>query len=420
MNFEKASVEILRNYPDLHFEIEEKRISPEVAAKLFTKSNKKSNFNSSVSKVEQFMECPFKHFAQYGLKLEERKEYEFGNMDLGNLLHSALRKFGERMKAEGRLWSSVKEDELKIIVEEIFNELVPQFLNRILESNAAYKHQLERIKKVAIRSLRRLIELDGQSHFHPEKFEVGFGLPDGTEALKLNLDNGMKLNLSGRIDRIDFSEKGHGNFFLVIDYKTGDAFINLIDVFFGLNLQLLTYLFVANEQLVDKAPAAMLYCFLKYPSKSEKARMTEEEARKAIEKSLKMPGWVLAEPDVVKDIDASQKFIKVKLTTKGAIYQTDFKWGHVKTKEQFNLLLKHVSDTLQTAGNRIAGGDIEVKPYKADSKGNSPCKFCPYIAVCGFEQSFEKKNWRELQKLEDEDIFEKLSDKYGIKLTPRN
>ena len=402
VQMELATIEILATNPDVLFLVDDKKISQETAAKLFSYNNK--IVKSSVSKIEEFIKCPFKHFAKYGLRLEERKEYTFNSLELGNLLHSTLRLFGERMQSENRRWKTVKNNELNIIVDEIFTELVPRCRNEILKSNETYKHQLERIRKVAIRSLQRLIELDSKSHFHPEQFEVEFGLSDGSEALKLNLDNNMTLNLTGRIDRIDFSE--NGQYFLVIDYKTGSAFINLLDVYFGLNLQLLTYLFVANEQLVDKVPVGMFYCFLKYPSKTEKARMKEEEAHEAIEKELKMPGWVIAEPSIINDIDSSHKFIKVLMTKDNKINGNSVKWGHVKTRKQFDLLLNHVAKTLQAAGNRIISGDIEVKPYKEDSKGNATCKFCPYIAVCGFEQSFENKNWQELPKIDDQEIFE--------------
>ena len=407
VRIELVTIEILATNPDVLFLVEDKRLSQDTAAKLFTYNN--SVIKSSVSRIEQFIKCPFRHFAQYGLKLEERREYAFNALELGNLLHGTLRCFGERMQSENRRWSTVKNDELNVIVDEIFNELVPRCQNEILKSNATYEHQLERIRRVAIRSLNRLIELDSKSHFHPEQFEVGFGLPNSPEALKLPLDNNMMLNLTGRIDRIDFSEDGQ--YFLVIDYKTGSAFINLLDVYFGLNLQLLTYLFVANEQLVDKLPVGMFYFFLKYPLKTVKERKTEEEAREALEKELKMPGWIIADKNIINDIDSSNKFIKVMMTPKGEIDGRSFKFGHVKTREQFNLLLNHVAKTLTIAGNRIVNGDIAVKPYKEDSKGNATCKYCPYIAVCGFEQSFENKNWQELPKIDDNKIFEMMENR---------
>ncbi|MBR1396444.1 MAG: exodeoxyribonuclease V subunit gamma, partial [Selenomonadaceae bacterium] len=236
---EFLSIDILGTNKDLNFIVDEKTLSPQIASKLFAPYRK---VRSSVSKLERFMSCPFKHFAQYGLRLEERAERKFLAPDLGNLLHSLLRKFGERMQNENRRWSSVNDEELIIIVNEIFSEIVPRFRNELLLSNSTYKHQLERIKSLAARSLRRLIHLDSVSHFHPEKFEVDFSMK-GMKSLTFELNDKINLELSGRIDRIDFDESG--KYFLIMDYKTGDAYINLIDIYFGLNLQLLTYLLVA-------------------------------------------------------------------------------------------------------------------------------------------------------------------------------
>ena len=399
---ESVGVEILGNNADILFLVDDKKISPNAAVKLFAPY--RHTINSSVSRIEQFMGCPFKHFAQYGLKLEERRERKFRALDLGNLLHSTMRRFGERLKEEGRPWADVGKDEVVTIVDEIFDELIPNFLNKILLSSNAAQHQKERIRKVAIRSIQRLIELDKVSRFHPESFETSFGLPDGLGPLSFNLDNGTKLSLSGRIDRIDYSE--NGKYFLIIDYKTGNQYINLVDVYYGLNLQLLTYLYVVNGWLPDRLPVAMLYCILKYPPKSSDSKLSDEEAQRAIEDELKLPGWVLADPQIIRDIDESLNFIKVKLTVDGVIAKTSS--NHVKTSREFDLLLNHVAKTLQAAGNRITGGDIAVKPYK--NKTKTACDKCPYSSVCGFDTSFKNNSWQNIPALTASQIFKNLSE----------
>ena len=402
IKLESAGIEILGSNADVLFLVDDKKISAGTAVKLF--ANYKNTVSSSVSRVEQFMGCPFKHFVQYGLKLEERRERKFRSLDLGNLLHSTMRRFGERLQEEDRPWADVGKEEVVTIVDEIFDELIPNFLNKLLLSSNAYQYQKERIRKVAIRSLQRLIELDAESRFHPEKFEVSFGLPDGLEPLSFNLDNGVKLNLSGRIDRIDYSEDG--KYFMIIDYKTGDHYINLIDVYYGLNLQLLTYLYVVKGWLPERLPAAMLYCILKYPAKSSISKLSDKEAQRMIEDELKMPGWILADPQVIQNIDKSLNFIKVSLKDDGSISGTSIRYGQVKTAKEFELLLKHVEKTLQAAGNRITNGDIAVKPYK--NKAKSACGYCPYGAVCGFDPSFKNNRWQNIPNLTAKHIFSKM------------
>lgn len=404
VKIEFVGLDILNNNSDVRYQLKDKTISPIIAMKLFS-SNRKT-IRSSVSKIEMFMSCQFKHFAKYGLKLEKRKEYKFNSMELGNLLHLTMSKFGERMKAENRRWSNVSYKEVDKIVDEIFDEIVPETMNKILMSNAMYQHQLERIKESARRSIWRLVKFDDDSHFKPEEFEVGFGMPDNP--LTFDLNDGLKIDLAGRIDRVDYSEDG--KYFMIMDYKSGNAYINLIDVFCGLNLQLLTYLFLVYERFnAKKLPAAMLYCFLKYPATTEKIKMNEEEAREAIEKSLKMPGWILADSKVIRDIDKNQKFIKVKLKNDGGINLNSKKY--VKTKEEFDTLLRYVKRTFQLAGQRIINGDISVKPYKEDSNHKSACNFCDYSSVCCFEQSFVKQNWREEPKFTDEQIIKEMNKK---------
>ena len=130
--------------------------------------------------------------------------------------------------------------------------------------------------------------------------------------------------------------------------------------------------------------------------------MTDEEAREEIENELKMSGWILENPTVIKEIDGSQNFIKVKLTNAGEVNK-NYK-DNVKSKEQFERLLNYLEKSLKSAGKRIIGGEIAVKPYKNDSKGKNICDYCNYSEVCGFEN----KNWIELPKLKDEEIWEKM------------
>ena len=117
--------------------------------------------------------------------------------------------------------------------------ITPRLHNKILMSTKTLEHRRERIKKVAVESLSRLIELDKTSEFHPQIFEADFNSA-------LSITN-CELQLNGRIDRIDLS--GDGKYFLIIDYKTGKATLSLRKIFSGLSLQLAIYLGAASLEL---------------------------------------------------------------------------------------------------------------------------------------------------------------------------
>ena len=398
IKIEFVPIEILESLgSQINFSEIEKILSKDSAEKLYAPNKK---LRGSVTNVESFNKCPFQYFAKYGLKLEERREYKVKPPDIGNILHSVMSQFGERLKKENRRWATVDDSELEKIVTEILDNTVPNLNNKILLSSNALKHQGDRIKKVAVHSLQRLIKFDAVSKFHPNFFEETFG--EKSQALIYDIA-GVKMELTGKIDRVDFNEDG--NFFLIIDYKTGAAYLNLTEIYMGINLQLLTYLMVAkNLEIVGgRTPAGMMYYFLKYPVKTvESANLAEGEVNKA----LKMAGWTLDDSKVIKEIDGSegQEFLSVTLLKNGAIHANTKK--NVKSAEQFATLLKFAEEKLQTTGENILKGNIEVKPVKT-VKSNA-CKYCVYGELCGFNSD---KN-SEIIDFDDKKIWELLGKRH--------
>lgn len=378
----------------IDFVASEKTLSQDSAVKLYAPNRK---MRGSVTNVESFNKCPFQYFAKYGLKLDERREYKVKPPDIGNILHSVMSQFGERLKSENRRWASVDDTELEKIVTEIIDNTTPNLNNKILLSTNALKHQRDRIKKVAIFSLQRLIKFDAVSKFHPNFFEENFG-SNNSQALIYDIQ-GVKMELTGTIDRVDFNEDG--KYFLIIDYKTGSAYLNLNEIHSGINIQLLTYLMVAkNLEIVGgRSPAGMMYYFLKYPVKTaESAKLAEGEVNKA----LKFSGWSLDNADIIKEIDGSDamEFLKIRFKKDGGLYSNSKQ--NVKSAEIFELLTKFAEIKIQETGKEILTGNIEVKPVK--TMNNDACKYCIYGELCGFKSD---KNLT-VKELDDNEILEQM------------
>lgn len=394
IKIEFIPLEILESIgSQIDFAAVEKTLSKTSAEKLFAPNKK---LRGSVTNVESFNQCPFQYFAKYGLKLEERREFKVKPPDIGNILHSVLAQFGERLKNENRRWASVESSELEKIVTEILESTAPNLNNKILLSSNALKHQADRIKKVAINSLQRLIKFDAVSKFHPNFFEETFG--GKTQALIYDIA-GVKMELTGKIDRVDFNEDG--KFFLIIDYKTGNAYLNLNEIYYGLNMQLLTYLLVAKnlEIVAGRAPAGMMYYFLRAPVKTvESANLAAGEVNKA----LKFAGWTLDDTKIIKEIDGSEnfEFLKVSLKNDGSLDSRSKK--NVQSAEQFKILLNFAEQKIQSTGEKILSGNIEINPAK--TKKSDACKYCIYGELCGFNSD---KN-SEIVELDDNEIWKIL------------
>lgn len=383
-------------------------LPPELAELLYTKNRK---LRGSVTRFERFKACPFQHFAQYGLSLKERAEFRWQAPDLGQFLHAVLKEFGEKMKRDNRTWNSVNETECKQICSEIVEMLAPRLQNEILLSSNQYKHLLTRIERTVERALKRLIEFDGISAFKPMAFEKSFGAGKELEPLQYALNHGYQLEINGQIDRIDTLEYEGKQYFIIIDYKSGNAYINLLSVYYGLKLQLLTYLLVAynasKAMLGEQSlPAGVLYYFIKNPQITGKTKMSESAMLAEVHKAMKMPGWVLADPDIVRCIDGQATFIKTKLTQNGELNKMTL--NSVKSSEEFMTLLGYMDQVLVDTGNRILAGDIAVSPYELE--GKRPCEYCQYSALCQFDNQLETYAYRKLEKLDNEQIMQAITE----------
>lgn len=359
-----------------------------LARQIFTRGQR---FTGSVTQFENYHACPFLYFAKYGLHLQERAERGFRPLELGILLHDVMRRFGEKMRREGRAWSDVSPEERAVFVRETVAGETAELQNAILTSTAQYRALTARIEETADSAIARLSAWNGASEFVPRFFELSFG--EGKAAgpvLSCALSNGISLDVTGQIDRIDCmeardAEGGRQKYFLILDYKTGEAELDVFDVYYGLRLQLLTYMeaaarFFRRGGTGEAFPAGVLYCALKNPAVRLSHKQDGAAAAKELASRLRMTGWLLNDPSIVRSVDPSEVHIRVRLTKNG-IHGQDR--GKVKTAKEFAMLSAHTMKMLQTAGQNALQGEISASPYRTKTK--AACAYCPFGDVCGFD-----------------------------------
>lgn len=401
-------------------------IDPVLAKKLYG-----NPFRLSISRLEKFNACPFSHFTTYGLALQEREVYSLKLPDLGQFFHSALEHFAQKLLDTNRDWGQLNKKECWELTNTIVEELAPQLQSEILLSTARYRYLTGKFKKTVNRAAITLAEHARRGKFRPLALEVAFGPGGQMPGLKLTLQDGTVMELAGRIDRLDGCQSEDKFFLRVIDYKSGNAGLDMVEVFYGLKLQLITYLDIAlnyaQELIKDKeiVPAGILYFHLQDPIISSAGPLAEDKIDAEILKELKMQGLVLADIDVfqlqdneTKDgwspiIPAGLKKEGAKLLQEGKALQEDmdqldlfYKDSKIMTLEQIEVLRTFIRNSLIKGGEKILEGDVQISPYQFKNK--TPCSYCAFQAVCQFDPKFSGNDYRELKALSKEEIMQEM------------
>lgn len=362
---------------------------------------------TSVSKLEKYRSCPFSYYLQYGLNLKEKEELKVKSLNTGTFMHEVIDQFFEKVREENISISDITEEQIKELVENIINNNLNLNKNYIFTSTEKYKLLIVRLKRIVSKAIKYIIETLTQSQFEILGTEVEFGKKGKYKPIVLNLENGKKVQIIGKIDRIDIGKTEGKKYLRIIDYKSSIKNIDLNEVYAGLQIQLLTYMdAVCKEE--DASSAGVLYfSLLEQMVKSEK-HMSQEEIEEKIKESFRMKGLILADIKVVKMHDktlssGASKLVPAYIDKSGNLS----KKTNGITEEQFENLQKYIDKTIKQISKEILKGNIDIKPYY--KKGNTPCKYCAYKAICGFKSGFCKNEYNYIGEQSKEEILEKLS-----------
>lgn len=376
-----------------------------------------SPISSSVSRVETFYGCPYAHFAAYGLRLEERSQYKIAPPAMGDLFHAAIKWISDEVHRLDISWSSLSEKECRELAKQAMEQLSPYFVNHILISSHRYRyiqHKLQAIIRQTAYMLSRHAKYTG---FTPVALEVGFGTKESIPPLDIPLTRGRRMNIRGRIDRIDSTDINGKPYIRVVDYKSSKQGLDLGEVYHGIALQTFTYLDVAlthsERWLGEQAePAGVLYFHMHNPMLKSTKLMTAEEVEEEMARSFKMNGLVVEDEEVIhamdSEIDGYSNIIPVRMNKNGSISKSQ---SRTVSKEDMNIIRQFVRNKHQDAGNGILDGVTSITPYKV--KDDTPCQFCSYRAVCQFDPSDPEQTYRKLPALSSDKAVELIRKETG-------
>ena len=366
---------------------------------------------TSVSRMEAYAACPFSFFVKYGLKAKERKVFSFEQVDAGTFMHNIIDEFSRMLAKKGRRWQDLDEKECREEVSKLVDRYLASKGRNVLGSSKRYLYLSEMLKRTLVKSIMLIKKHIADSNFEPAGYEVEFGRNGRYPEITIELPSGETVRLMGRIDRIDTMESEEGTYLRIIDYKSGSRALKLGDIYYGLQLQLITYLDAVLGQPAklgsggDTAkllPAGVLYFRLTDPLIRCGRNSTEEEIERAILKELRMKGLVLADVKLIKDMDKNisgdSLIIPARIKKDGTLGKSS-----AATQEQFRELCGHVRDLLGAIGKNILDGNVAVSPYKTPKM--TACKYCSYSSVCQFDTAMRDNRYRYLADLDDSEVW---------------
>lgn len=362
---------------------------------------------TSVSKLEMFKSCPYEYFLQYSLKLKEREELKIKNIDTGSFMHEIIDLFFQELNHKNINIKNIDEETTEKIIDKIVDEKLQENKNYIFNATKKYKLLVKRLKRIILKAIKYIIYSLISSDFEILGTEITFDDRKGNYApIKINLENGKTVEIIGKIDRVDLAKDENNKYIRIIDYKSSVKDMDFTNIYGGLQLQLITYL-DAMCNIDDFIPAGILYFNLLEQIINSEKKLTQEEIEEKIRNNFKMKGLILADVKVAIMQDnnltpsTSSKLIPAYMDKDGNL---SAKKSNILTKEEFEKLQRYVNKTIRQIAEEIFNGNIELKPYYKNRK--SPCEYCTYKNICGFNSGIFKTKYRYIYKKTKDDFFE--------------
>lgn len=362
---------------------------------------------NSVSRLETFASCAYRHFLQYGLSLQERQEFGFETVDMGNVFHGVLDAFGKKLEESKYTWFNFPERFAEETVEQALEQIAVEYGASILYSNARNEYAIKRMKRIMNRTVITLQNHIQKGEFTPASYEMSFRFTDNLESVNVALSEEETMRLRGRIDRVDIADDGEKVYVKIIDYKSGDKNFDLAMLYYGLQLQLVVYMNAAMEIEAKKhpdkeiVPAAILYYHMMDPTIETPVELSTEEINEKILESLRMNGIVQEDPTVVdlldKELSSKSMVIPVKKNKDGSLAKN----SSTMSAEDLQTISSYVNQKIRSLGKQIVDGTVDCNPYEQGDKGS--CNHCPYSKVCGFDAMIPGYKKRRLPSL-DKDV----------------
>jgi len=336
----------------------------------------------SASRLETFAACPYQHFAKYILELEKRPLLRFEPVDVGSFYHTVIETLFGRLQERGWTWASAPTDALARLCDQIIQETIERnpTMTAFMRRQMHHRYLIECACDTLRQFVPALAELERAGAFRQAAAELPFQFP---------LDSTVRIK--GRIDRVDMAEIDGQRIAAIFDFKRTPRSIGWAGLFYGLDIQLLTYLQVVPhlpDPIRADVIAGAFYLPFEYNAVTRTPDKIETQRHTFPYKAKGIFNGAYAEA-LDKTARQWSRFYNFYIANDGSPYSHYGSSGAVRPDE-FDALLSWAKRLMAQQIERIHSGVIAATPYRLNK--NTPCRWCDYKSLCRFDWQINDYN----------------------------
>lgn len=359
----------------------------------------------SASRIDKFASCKFAYFCQYGLKAKPYEPASFKPPEIGTFMHYVLENLAKEVQEKGG-FKKVTQSELDEICQKYVDKYVHEELNDFQEKSRRFVHLFKRVCEDVRQVVADMAQELRKSDFVPMSFELDFSKAEDIPPVELG-EGDAALTVTGIADRVDGWLHEDKLYLRVVDYKTGRKKFSLSDVWYGMGLQMLLYLFALQQEgatLYGKevVPAGVMYVPARNAMLAVQKNIAEDEAEEKRGEELRRSGLVLDDQALMEAWEKGEdkRFIPVRLSGRN-------KGEGLVSLERLGLLSKRIKETLTQMAKELRSGSISADPYYRTQQENA-CALCDYFDACHFVHGENGEKCRFINKLSSNEVWAKL------------
>ncbi len=348
-------------------------LTPATARELFGKE-----MYISPSAVEVYHKCGFPYLCKYGYRIGKRTPIGLDVLSRGSLVHYVLEHI---VKNNGsKRLAGLSHTALKEQIHTLVYQYVQAEMGGSEGKDQLFFFRISRVESLLFSLISHMAADLATCLFEAKGFEYKIDKEGDTPPITLPLENGGSLIIHGIVDRVDTYEKDGITYFRIVDYKTGGKDFVLEDIYHGIGLQMLLYLFALEKDGTalgqNRVPAGVLYL----PAVQKSVSSSEKDVAAALAKTLKMKGIILDNDEVIHAMDPRKTgtYLPLSFDKNGEVSPR----SSLASLEFFGKTRKRIEQLLIQMGNQVQAGRITCAPLDPCGFGQDACVYCDFKSCC--------------------------------------